>query len=503
VFALMAVQWWIHVRRLGAIERGIGAVATSVGEGIINEHFQVFVGRIVDDGDAHGMVWVGDDGRFEEPTAHGTVHGDLEIDTRVVELDDPMQQQPRTVKRYIRRPDGTIDVGDPSSQTVDGIGVATVCYEENIDAEIQSMTSPGPNMSNIRIQHFGVHLDTAEETEERVLVVVNEGGDEHRIPIPISPTVEVLHGTTRSGIAMSAGLLVLALAGSGVLASRLTRPLRRLAESAEALGRGDLGVQVPETAGGEVGDLQRAFNGMSQRLAELEEERELWRRREHLAQLGDLSRGLAHTVRNPLNTLGLAVDELASEDVGRDHLVVTARAQIRRIDRWLRSFLALGAGDAAEPIKDDLCGLAQGVVLEAIQEGAEIEVEIVDEHLPVLSVPTAIRAALANLIQNASEASPQGESVEIVIRREGYDGVVTIADRGSGLTDEVRERLYKPHVTTKLGGSGMGLFLAQQLVVDMNGGALEVRDREGGGTMATVRLPLVADDGGDNGNCSE
>jgi signal transduction histidine kinase len=267
-----------------------------------------------------------------------------------------------------------------------------------------------------------------------------------------------------------------------------------LADGAEALGRGDLGVQVPETASGEIGELERAFNGMSARLAELEAERELWQEREHLAQLGDLSRGLAHTLRNPLHTLGLAVEELASGEESRQDLVTTSRAQIRRIDRWLRSFLALGAEEVAEPEVIDLGVLARGVALESVQQGSGVQVEGGDDGLMVRVVPGAVRAALANLIENATEVSPEGEPVEVALAIDGDDAVVRVVDGGPGLPDAVRERLFSPHVTTKVGGSGMGLFLARQLVVGMNGGTLDVVDGENGGTVATMRLPLLTEE---------
>ena len=106
-------------------------------------------------------------------------------------------------------------------------------------------------------------------------------------------------------------------------------------------------------------------------------------------------------------------------------------------------------------------------------------------------VETAIRAALANLLENAVAASPEGEKVYVSLEQEGDDAVVRIVDRGSGLPNEVRKRLFSPHVTTKPGGSGMGLFLARQLVVGMHGGVLELADAEGGGTVAVVRLPLA------------
>jgi signal transduction histidine kinase len=286
-------------------------------------------------------------------------------------------------------------------------------------------------------------------------------------------------------------LLLVGLFASSVLSRRLTRPLTTLAEGTEALGRGDLGVQIPVSASGELGDLQRAFNRMSARLSELEGEREMWQEREHLAQLGDLSRGLAHTLRNPLHTLGLAVEELASGEEERQDLVTTSRAQIRRIDRWLRSFLALGAEEVAEPETTDLGELVRAVALESVQQGANVRVECGEEELRVLVVPGAVRAALANLIENATAVSPEGQPVVVGVADDGQEAVVSIADGGPGLPDEVRERLFSPHVTTKVGGSGMGLFLARQLVVGMHGGVLEMADGVDGGTVATIRLPLA------------
>jgi signal transduction histidine kinase len=289
-------------------------------------------------------------------------------------------------------------------------------------------------------------------------------------------------------------LLVVGFVASGVLARRLARPLQRLAAGAESLGRGELGVQVPESSGGEVGGLERAFNEMSVRLEKLEQERTQWRQREHLAELGDLARGLAHTLRNPLNTLGLVVDELsgaAGDSEQGAQLVATARGQIRRIDHWLRSFLAVGAGQAAERDAVDLGGLVQEVALEAIQQGAEVGLDIGSDSAPVRVVPTAIRAALSNLLENAVDASPEGTQVRVEIGRGQTEARVGIRDSGPGLPEEVRERLFSPHVTTKVEGSGMGLFLARQLIVNMHGGRLEVADADGGGTSVTVVLPLA------------
>jgi signal transduction histidine kinase len=80
--------------------------------------------------------------------------------------------------------------------------------------------------------------------------------------------------------------------------------------------------------------------------------------------------------------------------------------------------------------------------------------------------------------------------VLVAVERSGDAARVTVTDRGAGVPAEVRARLFTPHVTTKAGGAGMGLFIARQLVESGHGGTLELRDAPGGGTVAEVRLPL-------------
>ena len=66
-----------------------------------------------------------------------------------------------------------------------------------------------------------------------------------------------------------------------------------------------------------------------------------------------------------------------------------------------------------------------------------------------------------------------------------------VEDDGPGLPASVRERLFQPHVTTKSTGAGMGLFLAHRIATSRLGGSLQLDDREGGGTLAVLELPLV------------
>ena len=485
VLALMGLQWWIYSRQLRSIEGDLGRVATTVGREILSGDLNVFFDEIDSDAEAHtGLAWVTAEGI---PATDEETKGRLEAPVVLVSEGEKVE-----VKHFVKQ--RIVADGEASEP---GVVVEENC-EVTVGPEAGEETGDGHERrveaflgDPVRIKRLTVAVEGEAVDGEKFLVVSEHDRHLRKISIPVSPTVERVQATMKRSAAVGGMLLVVGLVASAVLSRRLTRPLRELADGAEALGHGDLGVQVPVSAVGEVGDLQRSFNRMSERLAELEAERDQWQRREHLAQLGDLSRGLAHTLRNPLHTLGLAVEELAEGDGDRKDLVATSRTQIRRIDRWLRSFLALGAGESAAPEVVDLDDLVRGVALESVQQGSVVEVESDGTGILAQVVPGAVRAALANLVENATEVSPAGEAVVVVLERAGGEAVIRVVDRGPGLPEEVRQRLFAPHVTTKVGGSGMGLFLARQLIEGMHGGRLEIADGNVGGTVAAVRLPLA------------
>src|SRR5690606_30297770 len=126
------------------------------------------------------------------------------------------------------------------------------------------------------------------------------------------------------------------------LAHRITAPLRGLGLTAGELADGRLGAQAPVAGSPEVRDTITTFNRMSTQLAELQQQAEQLRQRRALTELGEIGRGLAHALRNPLHAVGLTLEELADRagnDPDSQALKDTARAQLRRVDAALRSFL--------------------------------------------------------------------------------------------------------------------------------------------------------------------
>jgi len=340
-------------------------------------------------------------------------------------------------------------------------------------------------------------------TSERLTLVPHERGQmvflrgprfERRLRIPTGPVASTVEKFESRLLLGSIGLLALGLMATALVVHRATRPLDELRGAAERVGAGEWGVSIPVSrADDEVGAAVAAFNTMSTRLAELDRENRRLADSEHLSELAEVARGLAHTLRNPLNALGLAVERLAGENPPEraEELAERCRRQIRRIDSSLRSFLALASAPAAAAEPVEIGTLAREVALEALQDAAgRIRVEVdAPGRVEIAGVAAELKAALQALVVNACEASPEDGVVRVRVRAGEEGGArIEIDDEGAGIAPEVAAKLFAPHVTTKPHGSGMGLYLARRLATTRYGGSVELAARTPRGTRATVNL---------------
>lgn len=337
-------------------------------------------------------------------------------------------------------------------------------------------------------------LDHPDHATSLVMEIRNES---QRIHLPDEGLSSALSDLSQQQMYGSLIVLALGLLAAAWLAHREAKPLRALGHAAHRLGAGELGTQIPQLGGGaEMRQTTQAFNHMSHRLEVLAREAEHNRESQNLAELSDIARGLAHTLRNPLNTLGLSLEELAAlpEDQAlAEPLVAQSRDQIRRIDHWIRSFLALASEGRGEVERIDLGGLLQDIALEAIQQdrrGIRIQLKPLGEVARLPGVSPELRAVIQALVVNAVEASENQGEVAIALTQEHDRLKITIQDHGSGIPEAVKQKLFTPHVTTKTFGSGMGLFLAHRIATNRYNGTLRLEDGEPLGTLATLILPL-------------
>jgi signal transduction histidine kinase len=335
-----------------------------------------------------------------------------------------------------------------------------------------------------------VRFEVLRERGEAGLQVIGLG-PELRIALPSSPVERALDEFRRQLLWALGGLLLLGMLGASLIARRLTRPLQALAEGAAALGRGEAGVQVRSAGPPELRASIDAFNRMSADLARVEAEASVRREQRALAELGEIGRGLAHSLRNPLHALGLSLEALAARSDGGDaaQLGAAGREQLARIDQALRGFLALASGEGAQAEPVWLGEVIDDVLLEARQRCGS-RVELLRDLAPVSlrGVRAELRILVHTLVLNAIEAAPAGTTVRVSCRAEGAGVRIEVEDAGPGVPEAVRVRLFEPHVSSKPTGAGMGLYLSQRLARQRYGGGIELQPRQPQGTCAVLQL---------------
>lgn len=227
-----------------------------------------------------------------------------------------------------------------------------------------------------------------------------------------------------------------------------------------------------------------------------------------LAVLGRMSASIVHEVSQPLSALDttLAAAELHlrgadSDKVGRS--LGSARALLHRMQEMVRTLKRFGARQkpgAPEPV--DLAAVVAGVAEVLEPRLRELSVALncaLPAGLPpVAGQPGPLQQVLSNLALNAAEAqraaspaAPAEPPVEITARAEGGRLRVTIADRGPGIPEDLRDQIFEPFFTTRTTGEGLGLGLAiTRTILDHMGAGLRFAPRPGGGTLAELDLPL-------------
>ena len=360
-------------------------------------------------------------------------------------------------------------------------------------AEALSRTAFGVSSDTVGILLFGAQgeggplaseqvFDMTLDLEGRDATIILSGSNwQQRVAIPRQGLETAITDWHRRHYQFTAFIAGFALLGAAAMAYGFGRPLRRLQLASQRVAGGELGVQVDAGANApnELRATVDAFNTMSRELAKLDNDNKALRALEAADELADLARGLAHTLRNPLNTLGLTLEEMSRADLGEDRrnqLSSLARRQIVQIDRWLRALLDVTQQDSQPLLQLDCAILVQEVVQEFSDRHTRITLESITPAPMIRGHAREIASLLHTLIGNAVDACSAVDAIDIQISNHDDAVQFAIRDHGCGLSDAVRGRLFQPHVTDKSNGAGMGLFLARRIARGRYRGDVELHD---------------------------
>ncbi len=223
-------------------------------------------------------------------------------------------------------------------------------------------------------------------------------------------------------------------------------------------------------------------------------------RRERLSAMGEMAARLAHQIRTPLSSALLYISHLSSDKLSSDkrtHFAERARTRLLLMERQINDMLAFARGChySSEPVEMSglLPELAQMLTPLLKAGSAKLKCkDLTDGHCEVGGNRDALLGAIMNLAGNAIQHGPDGVALQITLRESNRNWIeLQVCDDGPGIPEDIRERVFDPFFTTSNEGTGLGLAVAQSVVLGHQG-QIRLMPSNGKGTCFTIRLPRIA-----------
>ncbi len=293
-------------------------------------------------------------------------------------------------------------------------------------------------------------------------------------------------------------LMVLSIIAMLFVANWVTRPLKVLQDGLSSIQLGKINRKLEYHGQDEIGSLVNVYN---QKVAELQLAAEALAQSERETAWREMARQVAHEIKNPLTPMKLSVQHFQrsfnkdAEDA-RERLDRFSKMLIEQIETLTHiadEFSAFAKMPKSQAIKMDI---VQGVQQVVELFGAEPNVQILFSSnvssVDVLMDKDEVTRIFTNLIKNAVQSIPAGKPgrISVTMALQNTEIEISVTDNGSGIPDDVRERIFQPYFTTKTGGTGLGLAMIKNIIQN-TGGTVRFVDNTSGGTTFIIKLPVA------------
>lgn len=271
---------------------------------------------------------------------------------------------------------------------------------------------------------------------------------------------------------------------------RITKPLSQLQKATKKIRNGDFSVYLPETGIKEIRELKHSFNSMSRELSTTQkkllqaEKDTMWK---------ELSRILAHEIKNPLTPIQLSIQRLEEKyeyDKEKFYSVFPESVKIINQEMDNLKLLAKSFSTFAKNINPEISEFNPKVVIEEILNSYQhdFEIDVHGHNCTILFDRTHFYQVITNLVQNAMDASNKDEPIKIKIEKGNLKNKITISDSGKGINKEDLKKIFEPYFTKKKKGTGLGLALVKKLV-DVNNSEITLTSEENEGSCFIISVP--------------
>lgn len=295
-------------------------------------------------------------------------------------------------------------------------------------------------------------------------------------------------------------LLFIAGALAILVANSITFPLSVIGEKLKQFKLGKQNEPLEWTSRDELGELISEYNRM---IRKLQESAELLARSEREGAWREMARQVAHEIKNPLTPMKLSLQHLQhafrpEREEDRQLLKRVSATLIEQIENLSQiasefsNFAKIPEANPEEIVVSDLLQSVHNLFSESDPQGLRIDTDIPDAEVRVMADRNQLLRILNNLVKNAMQAIPEGRMgrIRIGLRTEGGMARIEVEDNGTGIAEEMREKVFIPNFTTKSSGTGLGLAICRNMVDQMQG-RIWFTTRPGEGTTFFVELPLA------------